>query len=533
MSSTKSLGLIAALAGVCALQPSLALAQKSGGTLRSYEVANPPSASILEEATSGTTHPFMAVFNNLVIFDQAEPVNKPEVIRPELAESWAWDAAQTKLTFKLRQGVTWHDGKPFTAKDVKCTWDWSREADPKSGFRKNPRKLWWDNIKEITVNGDHEVTFELNRPQASLLTLMASGMSPVYPCHVPARIMRTKPIGTGPFRVVAFEANKFVRLEKNPNYWRKDRPYLDGLEFQIMGSRGTRLLAFAAGEIDLTFVSDVTRPLLPDVKSRSPNATCEFAATGVSANLLVNRDKPPFDNPKLREAMMLTLDRDAMVKIVSGGEALIGGAMLPPPAGVWSNSVEEFMKLPSYAGTIEERRQKARKIMEELGYGPNNKLKIKVGTRDYQSYKDPAVLLVDHLNQINFDAELEIIETSLYYGRITRGDYQVALNLTGTGVDDPDVTMFEGYLCGSSRNYTNYCNKEVDRLIHAQSAELDTAKRKELVWQIEKILAEDVARPIIFQNRSASCWHPHVKGYVLHQNSIYNSWRFEDVWLDK
>lgn len=207
--------------------------------------------------------------------------------------------------------------------------------------------------------------------------------------------------------------------------------------------------------------------------------------------------------------------------------------MLPPPAGVWSKPVEEFKKLPAYAGTIEERRAKARKIMEELGYGPANKLKVKVGTRDYQSYKDPAVLLVDHLNQINFEAELEIIETSLYYGRITRGDYQVALNLTGTGVDDPDVTMFEGYLCGSSRNYTNYCNKEVDKLIHAQSAELDVEKRKELVWQIEKILAADAARPIIFQNRSGTCWQPHVKGYVLHQNSIYNSWRFEDVWLDK
>lgn len=532
MNSWKSLGLIAALAGLWAAQPSIAIAQKSGGTLRSYEVANPPSASILEEATSATAHPFMAVFNNLVIFDQAEPINRPEAIRPELAESWAWDDTNTKLTMKLRQGVTWHDGKPFTARDVKCTWDWSREKEP-SGFRKNPRKLWWDNIKEITVNGDHEVTFELNRPQPSLLTLMASGLSPVYPCHVPARTMRTKPIGTGPFRVVAFEANKFVRLERNPNYWRPGRPYLDGLEFQIIGSRGTRLLAFAAGEIDKTFVSDVTRPLLGDVQSRSPNAVCKFAMTGVSANLLVNREKPPFDNPKLREAMMLTLDRDAMVKIVSGGEALIGGAMLPPPAGVWSAPVEKFKKLPSYAGTIEERRAKALKIMAELGYGPSNKLKIKVATRDYQSYKDPAVLLVDHLNQINFDAELEIIETSLYYGRITRGDFSVGLNLTGTGVDDPDVTMFEGYLCGSSRNYTNYCNKEVDRLIHAQSAELATEKRKELVWQIEKVLAEDVARPIIFQNRSATCWHPHVKGYVLHQNSIYNSWRFEDVWLDK
>lgn len=532
MNYRKSASLLAVFAVSWAAIPSIASAQKSGGILRSYEVANPPSASILEEATSATTHPFMAVFNNLVIFDQAEPINRPEVIRPELAESWAWDASNTKLTMKLRQGVTWHDGKPFTSKDVKCTWDWSTEK-VNGGFRKNPRKLWWDNIKEVTTNGDHEVTFELNRPQASLLTLMASGMSPVYPCHVPARIMRTKPIGTGPFRVVSFENNKFVRLEKNPNYWRKGRPYLDGLEFSIMASRGTRLLAFAAKEIDKTFVSDVTGPLIADVKARTPDAVCEFALTGVSSNLLVNREKPPFDNPKLREAMMLTLDRDAIIKIVSGGEASIGGAMLPPPAGVWSKPVEEFKKLPSYSGTIEERRAKALAIMKELGYGPQNKLKIKVGTRDYQAYKDPAVLLVDHLNQINFEAELEIIETSLYYGRITRGDYQVALNLTGTGVDEPDVTFYEGYLCGSTRNYTNYCNKEVDRLIHAQSAELDVAKRKELVWQLEKIIAEDIARPIIYQTRSATCWHPHVKGYVLHQNSIYNSWRFEDVWMDK
>ena len=182
MSSKKSLGLIAALAGVCALQPSLALAQKSGGTLRSYEVANPPSASILEEATSGTTHPFMAVFNNLVIFDQAEPVNKPEVIRPELAESWTWDAAQTKLTFKLRQGVKWHDGKPFTAKDVKCTWDaLAGKADEKSDLiRKNPRRVWYSNLKEVKVGSDTEVTFVLDRPQPSFLSILAAGYSPVY-----------------------------------------------------------------------------------------------------------------------------------------------------------------------------------------------------------------------------------------------------------------------------------------------------------------------------------------------------------------
>jgi peptide/nickel transport system substrate-binding protein len=109
----------------------------------------------------------------------------------------------------------------------------------------------------------------------------------------------------------------------------------------------------------------------------------------------------------------------------------------------------------------------------------------------------------------------------------------VVLNLTGSGVDEPDVTMVEGYSCGSERNYTKYCNKEVDRLIDAQSREIDVAKRKELVWQIEDILIKDAARPIIFHGFAGTCWHPHVKGHVQHQNSIYNNWRFENVWLDK
>ena len=123
-------------------------AQKQGGTLRIYHRDNPPSASIHEEATISTVAPFMGVFNNLVVFDQSEPLNTPETIVPDLAESWAWDASKTKLTFKLRQGVKWHDGKPFTAKDVQCTWNKLTGKDP-DDFRKNPRAIWWQNLKEV------------------------------------------------------------------------------------------------------------------------------------------------------------------------------------------------------------------------------------------------------------------------------------------------------------------------------------------------------------------------------------------------
>ena len=116
---------------------------------------------------------------------------------------------------------------------------------------------------------------------------------------------------------------------------------------------------------------------------------------------------------------------------------------------------------------------------------------------------------------------------------MTKHDYSVGLNLTGSGVDDPDVVLGENYACKSERNYTNYCNPQVEKLLEAQSQEADVAKRKQFVWQIEKMLVEDAARPIIMHNRAATCWHAHVKGHVQHENAIYNNWRFENVWLDK
>ncbi len=516
--------------GLTAAQP--ALAQKPGGVLRSYNSSNPPSASIIEEATIATAMAFSGVFNNLLIFDQSKPRNGFDTIVPELAESWAWDASGTRLTLKLRQGVKWHDGKPFTAKDVQCTWSKIKGTDPDE-FRKNPRKVWWNNLKEVTANGDHEATFVLARPQPSFPALLASNMSPVYPCHVSAKDMRTKPVGTGPFKFVSFDSNASIKLAKNNDYWKPGLPYLNGVEFSIIGNRSTRILAFGANEFDLTFVADVTVPLIGEVMARSPKAICKLVPTGVSTNLVVNRNKPPFDNEKLRKAMSLALDRQGAIDIVSGGKASIAGAMMPLPEGAWGMPKEMLMALPGYGGELAKRQAEARKIMESLGYDRNKRLKVKVSTRDFQAFKDPAVLLVDQLNQIYFEAELEIIESAVWYSRVTKHDFSVGLNLTGSGVDDPDVTLFENYACKSERNYTGYCNPEVEKLLEEQSREADIAKRKQIVWAIEKILVEDGARPIIMHNRAATCWHPHVKGHVRHENSIYNNWRFESVWLEK
>src|SRR6202040_3827110 len=218
-------------------------------------------------------------------------------------------------TFQLRQGVSWHDGKPFTAADVKCTWDLilGTGADK---LRTNPRKSWYRNLDSVSVKHD-TVTFRLKRPQPAFIALLASGYSPVYPCHVPAQDMRQHPIGTGPFKFVSYKPNESIKLVRNEQYWKQGRPYLDGIEWTIIQDVSTRNLAFIAGKVDLVY--GVTIPQLKDIKDQASQVICEEVNAANARNLIVNRDKPPFDNPDLRRAMSLSLDRKAFIDIITLG----------------------------------------------------------------------------------------------------------------------------------------------------------------------------------------------------------------------
>ena len=173
-------------------------------------------------------------------------------------------------------------------------------------------------------------------------------------------------------------------MTRNPDYWKKDRPYLDGIEYTIIRNMSTATLAFISGKFDMTFPYTLTVPLLKDVKSQMPDAICELTPNGgINRHLLVNRDKPPFDNPDLRHAMALSLDRKAFIDILSEGQGEIGGVMQPPPEGLWGMPPDLLRTLPGYDPDVQKNRAQARQIMEKLGYGPDNRLKIKVSTRDH------------------------------------------------------------------------------------------------------------------------------------------------------
>src|SRR6478672_1885421 len=336
----------AAVALVALALATSANAQKRGGLLRVFQYDSPASMSIHEEALNSAQNPMMAVFNNLVLFRQDVPQNRIDTIVPDLATKWSWNTEMNELTFQLRHGVNWHDGKPFTAADVKCTWDLIL-GNGTEKLRANPRKAWYRNLESVSTKAD-TVTFHLKRPQPAFIALLASGYSPVYPCHVSPQTMRQHPIGTGPFKFISYKPNESIKLMRNPDYWKPGHPYLDGIEWTIVPNRSTAVLGFIAGQFDLTFPFGITVPLMKNIREQAPNAVCEVAPANQSTNLIVNRDAPPFDSREVRRAMALALDRKSFIDILAEGQGDVGGAMQPPPQGVWGIPSEMLSELPGY-----------------------------------------------------------------------------------------------------------------------------------------------------------------------------------------
>jgi peptide/nickel transport system substrate-binding protein len=384
--------LFALAGGVLAFAASEAAAQQSGGILRITHRDSPASMSIHEEGTISVVLPMMGVFNNLVVFEPHKPQNSLEGIVPDLATSWTWSEDGKKLTFALRQGVTWHDGKPFTAADVKCTWDLLADRTEDT-LKVNFRKGWYANVESVTVNGDYEATFNLKAPQPAILTLLASGFTPVYPCHVSPQTMRRAPIGTGPFKFVEYKGNQGIKVTRNPNYWKPGRPYLDGIEYTIIPNRSTAILAFVAGNFDMIFPYELTVPLVADVQKQMPNVVCDISPMNVAANILMN-PVPPFDNLDVRRAVAMALDRKAFVDILTQGKGDIGTAMQPLPEGRWGMPEAMQRDLPGYDPDVAKSREKARAIMVAHGFGPDKRFKLKLSTRNLPTYRDASVILI-------------------------------------------------------------------------------------------------------------------------------------------
>ena len=520
------------LAAAIAARPVESQTPKSGGSFNVMLREDLPQGfAIHETATISVVWPASPCFNNLVYFDPLKKQESVDTIIGELAEKWSWQDNYRNLVFFLRKDVKWHDGKPFTSKDVKYTFDMVRDApDAEGKLRLNPRKGWYTNVEAIEAPDPHTVVFRLKRPQPSLLMMLASGYSPVYAAHVPAASYRTGCVGTGPFKVKEWRKGEFVDYVKNPDYFVKGRPYLDGLRYVVVKERGTRIAALQAGQLDIAFPGETSKAASEQLKSAVPSLVITPTNTNVTDNIIMNHKKPPFDNPKVRLAVSYAIDRRALIQAAHQGGALVGASMAPKPYGVWGLLEKDLATLPGY-GKPEEMKARARKLLAEAGFGPGKPLQAEMVTRAIAIYVDMASFVVNELKAVGIDATLRQVETAQWHPLVTRRDFQMGANLTGIGPDDPDANFYENYACGSPRNYSDYCSEQVMSMIDRQSQELDAKKRLAMVWEIQKKLELDTARPMLDWRLDYYTIWPHVKNLIPHQ-SIYNFGRMQEVWRD-
>src|SRR5262245_11630825 len=266
------LAALVALAALAAGSAALADTPKRGGVLTSVLIEDPPGLLIHESATVSNVWPMSPCYSNLVLFHPLKTMESADTVIPELAERWSWQDNYRNLVFFLRRGVKWHDGQPFSSRDVKCTLDMLREArEEPAKLRLSPRKDWYANVEAIEIPDPHTVVFKLKRPQPSLLLMLASGYSPVYPAHVPVSELRQRCVGTGPFKLKEYQRGQVVELERNPDYFVPNRPYLDGIRYLIITERGTRLAALQSGRLDAFSPLEMTKLMAETVKKAQPS----------------------------------------------------------------------------------------------------------------------------------------------------------------------------------------------------------------------------------------------------------------------
>src|SRR5262245_44199625 len=381
---------------------------KRGGTIKVMQREDLPQGfAVHESSTVSTSFPALPCFNNLVFFDPAKPTESADTIVGDLAERWSWQDNYRNLVFFLRKDVKWHDGKPFSSKDVKHTFDMLREApEAQAKLRINPRKDWYANIEHVEAPDPFTVVFRLKRPQPSLLMMLASGYTPIYAAHIPPAQYRTTCIGTGPFKLKEWRKGEFIEYVKNPAYFVKGRPYLDGLKYVVIVERGTRTAAIQAGQLDAAFPGETSKTTMEQLKKAVPQMVFHEVGLNATDNIIMNTRKAPFDNPKVRLAVSYAIDRRGLIRASHQGGAVLGAAMLPKPYGVWGLVEKDLLSLPGY-GKADEMKARARTLLGEAGITPDKPLKIEMVTRAIAIYVDMASFVVNELKQVGIEATLK------------------------------------------------------------------------------------------------------------------------------
>ncbi|MBI2906817.1 MAG: hypothetical protein HYX92_04065 [Chloroflexi bacterium] len=496
---------------------------RGGGILTTTLNADMTSFDVQQDTGLLVHATVQSCYSGLLQFDPANP----DQIIADLAERWEANRDGTEYTFRLHKGVKFHDGSDLTAKDVKLSLE--RIYDPPRGVV-SPRKTTVSSINGVAAVDEATVKLSLKYAQGSLLPMLAVGQMVVYPQRVVEvkGNMRKDIVGTGPFMFRDYSLGTVFEVKKNPSYFVRGRPYLDGIRFYVIKDASTRLAAFRTGQVKLIDPSH-TSGLLPGqagiIRQEMPQGKlAKYPSVTVKLlNMVVTI--PPFDDIRVRRAVSLALDRQAAVKIVALGEADIGSNFVP--GSDWALPEEELLRQPGYGQPKDRDIAEAKRLLAEAGFDRGFKTQILARAR----YTDDlAVLIKQQLAKIGIELELVVQESAVFLETNRKLIYPMVSQPNGVRVSDPDE--FSRYFhSGGDQRQTNLKNDEVDSLFDRQSQATDTAQRRKLVRELEMKLLQLASNVVVYWDRGNIAFWPEVRNY--YRGSIYNNNKYQDVWLAK
>ncbi|MBI3045272.1 MAG: ABC transporter substrate-binding protein [Betaproteobacteria bacterium] len=523
----KRLSVLLMVAATLAVSAGGAYAQKRGGELRFAVSAEPPDYDCHAATSFAFIHPVRPHYNTLLKFD--EP--KYPAVKGDLAESWTVSKDGLTYTFKLRRGVKFHDGSPFSSADVKATYE--RIANPPEGVR-SIRKAAYADIAAIETPDANTVVFRLKQPNASMLTNFASP----WDCIYSAAKLKEDPkfplrnvLGTGPFRFVEHAAGSHWVGRRFEDYHVKGRPYLDGFRAIFIRDTSARVTALQAGEVLAEFRGQSPADRDKLVKALGDKIEVHESPWVCSLVVTFNTERKPFDDARVRRALSIAVDRWQGAKALSKIAIVrhVGGLLRP--GYELAAAEKDLVQYPGYGRDIKKSRAEARRLLKEAGV-PN--LKFKLLNRNVpMPYTHVGVFVIDQWRQIGVQVEHELPETRAYISNLRGGNYDAGMDFNCDAVDDPNLQLAK-YISAdrSPINYGRYNDRKLDALYDQQKGELNPAKRAAILREFERhALNEGYTFPTIWWHRIIVHWKE-MKGWYMSPSHYINQ-DLQDVWLDR
>lgn len=393
-------------------------------------------------------------------------------LEPALAESWAFSEGGTQLTFNLRQGVTFHDGSPFTAEDVIASLE--RILDEETGSATRSNLL---SIESMEAPDDYTVVMNLSVADVPLVAALSSINTAILPSELiaegdPAATV----IGTGPFMLDSWQPEEKTVLTAFGDYW-GDGPYVDGIEIRIVPDESTIMAALRAGEIDFAMLND---PLIATLPMGDSQAIIN-RAPDISYHVLQLRAAvEPLDKLEVRQAISCAIDRQEVVDVAALGEGTVTGPLTMP---AWKIPIEELF---CYQQDVE----KAKELMAQAGMEAGFDLPVIVAVAEPPTALSEAQVIQEQLKAININVVIESLEFGVYVDRWLAADFTAAIALNG-GRADPYPMYSRYFQYGAQFNeVAGYIDDTLDSLMKQGQVETDPEKRFEIFAQFQRHLAE-------------------------------------------